>query len=102
LLQALEFDEDALIEALESAEDAQMIQELGGRGAIAVRTNPAVYLALAQEGLQAVQGLQEGPGLAHLLERTTSAYIFSGQMEEGLLFGQRALDMAQKFNIPAV
>jgi hypothetical protein len=67
LLQALELDEDALIDALESAEDAQMIQELGGRGAIAVRTNPAVYLALAQEGLQAVQGLKEGPGLAHLL-----------------------------------
>ncbi len=70
--------------------------------ALAVRSNPADFLALAQEGLKAVEGLQEGPGLAHLLERTASAYIFSGQMEEGLLFGQRALDMAQKFNIPAV
>ena len=31
LLQALELDEDDLVEAIESAEGAQMIEELGGR-----------------------------------------------------------------------
>ena len=70
--------------------------------ALAVRSTPPDFLALAQEGIKAVEGLQEGPGLAHLLERMASAYIFSGKMDEGLPFGQRALEMAEKFNISAV
>jgi tetratricopeptide (TPR) repeat protein len=71
--------------------------------ALAVRSLSAgSALALALEGLKAVEGLEEGPGLSHLLERGASAYIFTGQFEEGLPMAYKALKMARKFDIPAV
>ncbi|MGH2619076.1 MAG: serine/threonine-protein kinase PknK [Anaerolineales bacterium] len=59
-------------------------------------------LSLGQEGIQALQGAPNSPGLADLLHETGRALYFNAQHEEAEPMLRNALDMAEKTDAPVV
>ena len=59
-------------------------------------------LDTCREGLKVVEGAPDGPGLAHLLAETARAYFFNGVKEEVEPYAERALEMADQFDLLAV
>jgi tetratricopeptide (TPR) repeat protein len=53
-------------------------------------------LRLCEEGLAAVNGAPESIGLAHLLCKAGTRYVYSGMLDQGLPLCQRALEMAER------
>ena len=59
-------------------------------------------LALGKEGMQALDGAAESPGLADLYHEAGRAYYFNGQAAEALPIISRSLEMAEKTGALAV
>ncbi|MFV2044368.1 MAG: protein kinase [Anaerolineales bacterium] len=59
-------------------------------------------LDVCRQGLSAVEGAPNGPGLAHLLSETARACYFNGVKDEVEQYANRALDMAEQFDLLAV
>jgi len=59
-------------------------------------------LDTCREGLKVVEGAADGPGLAHLLAETARAFYFNGVKDEVEPYAERALEMADQFDLLAV
>jgi tetratricopeptide (TPR) repeat protein len=59
-------------------------------------------LKICRQGLEAVAGAPDGPGLARLYSETARACYFNGVREEVEQYADRALDLAEQFDLPAV
>jgi tetratricopeptide (TPR) repeat protein len=59
-------------------------------------------LEICRQGLKAVEGTPEGPGIARLLAETCRACHFNGLQDESERYGQQALQMAKKLDLPAI
>lgn len=59
-------------------------------------------LDFAREGLSAVEGAVEGPGLAQLLAEYSRACYFNGMPEESYENGTRALEMTERLNLTEI
>jgi tetratricopeptide (TPR) repeat protein len=63
---------------------------------------PPRGLALCREGLAAVEGAPDSPGLANLLHETARACFFGGLPQEAGALGRRALEMAEQVGAVSV
>jgi tetratricopeptide (TPR) repeat protein/predicted Ser/Thr protein kinase len=59
-------------------------------------------LAICQEGLSAVEGAPDGPGLARLLAETSRNSYFNGLHDECEKYGRKALQMAENLNLTII
>ena len=59
-------------------------------------------LTICRQGLVAVSGAPDGPGLARLLAETCREYFFNGLPEESGEYGQQALQMAKSLNLALI
>jgi hypothetical protein len=59
-------------------------------------------LEICRQGLSILEGTLDGPGMARLLAETARACYFNGLQDESERYGQQALQMAEKLNLPAI
>jgi tetratricopeptide (TPR) repeat protein len=59
-------------------------------------------LEICRQGLTAVEGTLDGPGLARLLAETGRAFYFNGMLEECEDYSLQALEMAEKLSLTQV
>jgi len=59
-------------------------------------------LDICRQGLSAVEGAADGPGIARLLAESCRASYFNGLHEDSSKFGHEALQMAERFNLPTI
>jgi serine/threonine protein kinase/tetratricopeptide (TPR) repeat protein len=59
-------------------------------------------LDICRQGLSAVEGAVDGPGLARLLSESCRTCYFNGIHEDSSKFGHAALQMAERLNLPTI
>ena len=59
-------------------------------------------LALARKGMSSVEGIPDGPGLAHLLVETSRLCYFNGYPDECHEIGLRGIEMAKVLNLVGI
>jgi tetratricopeptide (TPR) repeat protein len=82
-------------------DQAAELYALSGRAAWA-SADTRNGLEICRQGLVAVEGMPDGPGLARLLAETARACFFNGVKDEVELYANQALDMAEQFDLLAV
>jgi predicted ATPase len=95
--QAIETWEEA-IAIYRAAEDLEQVARLHAWSARAAWNagDPPRGLALCREGMVAVEGAPESPGLANLLHETARACFFNGLPDDARSLGRQALEMAER------
>lgn len=59
-------------------------------------------LEICRQGLVALEGAEDGPGLARLFSEMARACYFNGVRDELEQYADRALELAEQFDLPAV
>jgi len=85
-------------------ENSEIVARLYARSARAAWEggNTPESLRLCQEGLEAVVGTLDSPGLALLVHEAARAYLFNGLVDEARPLCQQALEMAERLEIADV
>lgn len=82
-------------------DEAAELYALSGR-AIWESGNTQGGLEICRQGLVALEGAEDGPGLARLFSETARACYFNGVRDEIEKYADRALELAEQFDLPAV
>jgi predicted ATPase len=86
---------------LGNKDEAAELYALSGR-AIWESGNTQGGLEVCRQGLAALEGAEDGPGMARLFSETARACYFNGVLDEIEQYTDRALELAEQFDLPAV
>ena len=99
-LEALETWQEA-IGIFESLKKIDMVAELFARSTRTTWDSGETIgsLTIAEQGLAAIAGAEDGPGLARLFAEYSRACYFNGKLDESWNFGERGLKMAEELEL---